>query len=76
MQKIYISPPFIKLEQLLKLSAVVSTGGEAKIIIQNGQVEVNGEVSLERGKKLFGGEKVAVGGQVYEVILRNDNQRY
>jgi ribosome-associated protein len=69
MQKIYVKPPYIKLEQFLKFAAVVSTGGEAKMIIQNGEVSVNGEVCLARGKKLFGGEKVTVENQIFEVVI-------
>ncbi|MCL2035890.1 MAG: RNA-binding S4 domain-containing protein [Oscillospiraceae bacterium] len=58
--EVFIKPPFIKLEQFLKLSGSVSTGGEAKNLIQDGKVTVNGEVCLMRGKKLFGGEKIRV----------------
>ena len=70
MQKIEINPPFIKLEQFIKFASLVSSGGEAKILIQQGQVAVNGEVCLMRGKKLFGGEKVTLENQSYEVIVK------
>jgi ribosome-associated protein len=69
MQKIYVKPPFIKLEQFLKFAAVTSTGGEAKVLIQGGQVKVNGEACAMRGKKLSGGETVSVFDTDYEVIL-------
>ena len=47
---------FIKLGQALKLAGLVSSGVEAKIVIQDGQVEVNGEVDTRRGKKLYSGD--------------------
>ncbi len=58
--EITIKPPFIKLEQFLKFAGVADTGGIAKMMILDGIVEVNGEVCLMRGKKLVGGNKVAV----------------
>lgn len=48
---ITITTEFIKLQDLLKLANLVGTGGEAKIVIQNGDVSVNGEVCTMRGKK-------------------------
>ena len=60
-----VRPPFIKLEQFLKLCSVVETGGTAKIIIADGAVKVDGEVCFMRGKKLKGGEKVEVEGKTY-----------
>lgn len=56
--EIEVNPPFIKLEQFLKLSSAVSTGGEAKQVINDGLVKVDGEVCTMRGKKLRGGEKI------------------
>lgn len=47
---------FIKLGQALKLAGLVSSGVEAKIVIQDGQVLVNGEVDTRRGKKLYSGD--------------------
>lgn len=58
MHNIKINTPFIRLDALLKLASVVATGGHAKFIIQNGEVEVNGEVCTMRGKKLVPGDKV------------------
>lgn len=56
---------FIKLEALLKLANVVSSGGEAKIVIQEGDVSVNGEVCTQRGRKLRSGDVVALpGGEI------------
>ena len=58
MNNIKISTEFIKLEQLLKLANIVSSGGIAKELIQNGEIKVNGEVELRRGKKLRHGDIV------------------
>ena len=55
-QTISITTEFIKLEALLKFAGVTDTGGEAKNLIQEGQVKVNGEVCLMRGKKLRPGD--------------------
>lgn len=60
---------FIKLDQFLKWQQVVQTGGEAKMLIQNGYVDVNGEMELRRGRKLRTGDIVQVGNSVYEVQL-------
>lgn len=52
MKKIFIKEDFIRLDAALKLAGFVSTGGHAKVVIQGGEVKVNGEVCLLRGKKL------------------------
>ncbi len=52
MEKITIKTEFIKLDNMMKLSGSVDTGGEAKVIIQSGKVKVNGEVCTMRGKKM------------------------
>lgn len=57
----------IKLDQFLKLVSAVTTGGEAKLLIQNGQVKVNGEIETRRGRKLHPGDRVEVAGQAFEV---------
>lgn len=57
-ETVSITTEFIKLEGLLKFAGAVETGGEAKTIIQEGQVKVNGEVCLMRGKKLRPGDVV------------------
>ncbi len=56
MEKIKIKEDFIRLDSALKLASAVQTGGHAKIIIQNGEVAVNGEICLMRGKKLREGD--------------------
>ncbi len=55
-EKIHIDSEFIRLQDLLKLSGVCSTGGMAKIVIQNGEVLVNNEVCTMRGKKMRPGD--------------------
>ena len=51
--KITIRDDFIKLGQAMKLAGLVENGVEAKIVIQDGQVRVNGEVDLRRGRKVY-----------------------
>lgn len=63
MTDINITTEFIKLQDLLKLANLVGTGGEAKIVIQNGDVSVNGEVCTMRGKKIRPGDMVAFDGK-------------
>ena len=55
-EKISIKEEYIRLDSALKLASLVGTGGHAKIVIQNGEVKVNGEVCTMRGKKLFKGD--------------------
>ena len=59
MEKIAIETDFIKLDSLLKFASLVGTGGEAKAVIAEGLVSVNGEVCTMRGKKLRPGDTVA-----------------
>ena len=63
-QVIQIETEFIKLEGLLKFSGVAMTGGEAKLIIQEGAVRVNGEVCSMRGRKIRSGDVVCIGDDV------------
>ncbi len=65
--KIKITTEFIKLDALLKFASLAGTGGEAKQLIQDGEVLVNGEVCTMRGKKIRPGDKVELDGQ--EVIV-------
>lgn len=62
-EKIKIETEYIKLQDLLKLCGLTGTGGEAKIVIQNGEVMVNGEVCTMRGKKLRSGDVVEFDGK-------------
>ena len=64
---IEITTEYIKLQDLLKFAAIASTGGEAKIMVQEGEVQVNGEVCTQRGKKIRPGDDVLVNGQHYTV---------
>ncbi|MBF2050664.1 RNA-binding S4 domain-containing protein [Leptolyngbya sp. 7M] len=61
------NPNSIKLDQFLKWVGVVQTGGEAKLLIQQGQVSVNGAVETRRGRKLVEGDRVAVFGERFVV---------
>ena len=63
MRKITISSEFIKLDALLKFANMVSSGGEAKIRIAQGEVLVNNEVCTMRGKKLRTGDIVTLDGE-------------
>ncbi len=63
MKKISIKEEFIRLDAALKLAGFVATGGHAKIVIQNAQVLVNGEVCTQRGKKLRLGDTATFEGQ-------------
>lgn len=67
MKVIHIETEYIKLQDLLKFAAAVSTGGEAKILIQKGDVTVNGEVCTMRGKKIRPGDDVALRDEHYTV---------
>lgn len=54
----HISTDFIRLDAFLKLCDAVQSGGHAKIVIQDGEIKLNGEVCVQRGKKLHVGDKV------------------
>ena len=58
MEKIAINTEYIKLDALLKYAALVGTGGEAKMAVAEGLVEVNGEVCTQRGRKIRPGDTV------------------
>jgi ribosome-associated protein len=62
-----ISTPFIKLDSFLKAENAVSSGGEAKIIIAEGYVSVNGEIEMRRGRKLYPGDQVVYGRKKFTV---------
>lgn len=67
MQIIPIKEEYIRLDSFLKLAGLISTGGMAKVLVQDGQVKVNGEVCLMRTKKLRKGDTVEFGGLKAEV---------
>ena len=66
-ERVKIETEFIKLQDLLKFAGAVETGGEAKVIIQEGEVKVNGEVCTMRGKKLRPGDRAELDGTIYVV---------
>ena len=66
-ETIKIETPFIRLQDLLKFAGAVGTGGEAKLLIQSGEVSVNGEVCTVRGKKLRPGDRAGLDGRIYIV---------
>jgi len=66
--RLQIKTEYIRLDSALKLSSVVSTGGEAKFVIQDGLVKVNGIVCTQRGKKLRNGDYFEFEKQQYEVV--------
>lgn len=63
MKEVSISTEFIKLDQFLKYIGVAGTGGHSKEMIKNGEVKVNGEIALERGKKIRVGNIVEIDGE-------------
>lgn len=66
-QVIFIDTEFIKLQDLLKFAGLVETGGQAKILIQDGYVTVNGEICTMRGKKIRNGDVVTLDDDTLEV---------
>lgn len=62
-----ITTAFIKLDSLLKAEDAVSSGGEAKVMIADGQVSVNGETEFRRGRKIYPGDVVQFGKNRYMV---------
>ncbi len=67
-KEIKIKEDFIKLDSALKFSSLVGTGGIAKMVILDGLVKVNGEVCLQRGKKLRKGDRVEFDGEGFVII--------
>ena len=67
MQKILIHTEFIKLDALLKFAGLVNSGGEAKTLIQEGDVLVHGAVCTMRGKKLRPGDTVTLGEETVRI---------
>jgi len=68
MREIKIDTEFIKLDQLLKLVDVASTGGHAKFLIQEGYVKINGSIEYQRGKKIKSGDILEVEGEKIKVL--------
>lgn len=68
METIKLREEYIKLGQALKASGLVSSGVDAKMVIQDGSVTVNGHTELQRGKKLYNGDVVEFEGQQVKII--------
>lgn len=71
MKEVKIHTEYIKLQDLLKLSGVAFTGGEAKERVQAGEFTVNGEICTQRGKKIRPGDIVEGGGEKLTVAYAN-----
>ena len=67
-ERVKIETPFIKLQDLLKFAGAVETGGDAKLIIQEGRVAVNGESCTMRGKKLRPGDRASIDDETELVV--------
>jgi len=68
-QTFTLKDEFIRLDDLLKLTGCVQTGGQAKVLIQSGYVTLDGETCTMRGKKLRGGEVIAIPEQDEEITV-------
>ena len=67
MQVIKLHDEYIKLGQALKAAGFVESGADAKDVIVQGMVKVNGEVEVQRGKKLYAGDEVLFEGQTIRI---------
>lgn len=65
---IKIVTEYIKLDQLLKLTGEASNGAEAKVIINDGKVKVNGEIEVRRGRKIRKGDRIELDGRIIQVV--------
>ena len=70
MEEVIIRDEFIKLGQALKLSGLVESGVDAKMVIQDGLVRVNGQVETQRGKKLVNKDEVSFDGNTFVIKSR------
>ena len=68
MKEIKISTEYIKLDQFLKLVNEVSSGGEAKIVILDSKIKLNGVVEIQRGKKLRPGDVITIEDRSYKIV--------
>ncbi len=68
MKEIKIKTDYITLDAALKFSSIASTGGEAKILISNGDIKVNGQTCLARGKKLKPGDQISVSSEDFKIV--------
>ena len=68
MQELKLRDEYIKLGQALKVSGMVSSGIDAKIVIREGMVKVNGQTELQRGKKLYDGALIEFQGEMVRIV--------
>lgn len=68
MQEIKLRDEFIKLGQALKAAGLVGSGVDAKLVIQDGLVKVNGETEVQRGKKLYDGDVITYEGETIRIV--------
>lgn len=69
-KELFIKEEFIKLDSALKFANIVSSGGQAKILILDGNIKVNGETVLQRGKKLYKNDSFVFDNTEY--VIKND----
>ncbi len=69
MEEIRITTPFIKLDQLVKFAGLAETGAKAKILIELGEFNINGELCTKRGKKIKPGDVIDFKNKKYKIIL-------
>lgn len=74
MEIIKIKTPFIQLQQLLKFADVVEEGADAKILIKEGYVALNGETETRRGKKIYPGDEVEISYEGQKISLKVDGE--
>ena len=67
MEVIYLREDYIKLGQALKAAGLVESGVDAKFVIQDGLVKVNGQIEVQRGKKLIAGDVVEFDGETIRI---------
>ena len=70
MKEIFIKDEFIRLDSALKYAGLVGTGGQAKIIIQEGLIKVNDNICTQRGKKLHSGDKIEFEKKIF--VIKNE----
>ncbi len=75
MEKVEITTDFIRLDQAMKLSGRVESGAEAKILVQNQRVRVNGKICTMRGKKLHSGDRVEFEEVSFAILQKEKTER-
>lgn len=67
MEKVKIKTEFIKLDQFIKYVGLAGSGADAKNMVAEEMIKVNGQVELQRGKKLRSGDKIEINGKTFEI---------